>query len=92
MSSAKDAFAKLDDWRRSNAVLKFIKLEDQQAPETKTIRIMAIDEAEGLVAWIEDGTRDVQPRLDLSGASFDLGKRTLEARRSETDVLMFEEM
>jgi hypothetical protein len=68
MSSSKEAFSKLDDWRRSNTVLKFIKLEDQQEPEIKTIRIMATDETVGLIAWIEDGTRSVQPRLNLNGA------------------------
>jgi len=39
MSSPKEAFSKLDGWRRSSAVLKLTKLEDEEEPETLFIQI-----------------------------------------------------
>lgn len=67
-------------------------LTDVEKPEVLFIRITAIDEEALLVAFVKHGQeRDLQPRLDLSSASFTVGGRVLEVKRSENDVLMFEE-
>jgi hypothetical protein len=90
MSSPKEAFSKLNEWRQSRTDLKLTMLVDQEKPETLFIQIMATDENLSLVCYVERGKR-LSPRLDLSGASFEVGQRVIEVRRSDTDVLKFEE-
>jgi len=51
----------------------------------------AIDENMFLVSFVERGKRVLSPRLNLSGASFEVGQRVLEVKRSAADILMFEE-
>jgi hypothetical protein len=53
---------------------------------------MTIDENAFLVSFVERGKRVLMPRLNLSGASFEVGRRMLEVKRSAGDVLMFEEL
>jgi hypothetical protein len=90
MSSCKEAFSKLDEWRLSRTDLKLTMLVDQGQPKTLFIQIIATDENLYLVSYVERGKR-LSPRLDLSGASFEVGQRVIEVRRSDTDILKFEE-
>jgi hypothetical protein len=90
MSSPKEAFSKLDEWRLSRTDLKLTMLVDQEQPKTLFIQIIATDENLCLVSYVERGKR-LSPRLDLSGASFEVGQRVIEVRRSDTDILKFEE-
>jgi hypothetical protein len=91
MSSSKEAFSKLDEWRRSSTVLKLTMLVDEEQPKTLFIQSIAIDETAFLVSFVERGKRVLPPRPDLSDASFEVGQRLLEVKRSETDILLFEE-
>ena len=71
MSSSEQAFLKLDEWRRSNTVLKLTMLADGEKPEIKFIQIVAVDQITSLVGFLERGKRVLQPRLDLSKAAFE---------------------
>jgi hypothetical protein len=44
MSSSEQAFLKLDEWRRSNTVLKLTMLVDGEKPGVKFIQIVAVDQ------------------------------------------------
>jgi len=72
--------------------LKLTMLVDEEKPATLFIQIVAVDENSLLVGFVERGKRVLQPRLDLRDSSFEVGQRMLEVRRSETDVLKFEEL
>jgi len=54
-------------------------------------QIIVLDEDAFEVAFVERGER-LSPRLDVSDASFEVGRRVVEVKRSETDVLKFEEL
>jgi hypothetical protein len=89
MASAREAFSKLGEWQRSNAILKLTILTDAENPKTLLVQIAATDEESFLVGFVERGRRSLR-RLDVSEASFTVGDRVLEVRRSDADILMFE--
>jgi hypothetical protein len=88
-SSTREAFSKLSEWQGSNAVLKLTLLAGGENPKTLIVQLTATDEEAFQVGFVERGKRS--PRvLDVSEATFTVGDRLLEVRRSDTDVLMFE--
>lgn len=57
------------------------------------IQIVAVDEDALLIAFMRIGKiKELEPRLDVSNASFVVGWRVLEVKRSESDILLFEEL
>jgi len=88
-SSTREAFSKISEWQRSNAVLKLTMLLGGEKPETLFVQITGTDEEAFQVGFVERGKRSLRC-LDVSDASFTVGERVLEVRRSDTDVLMFE--
>ncbi len=88
MSSYKEAFSKLNEWRRLNVVLKLTMLTGEEKPQTLFVQISALDEDSLQVGFTERGKRYPKVLL-LSDASFDVGQRVLEVKRSATDILMF---
>jgi len=89
MASSKEAFLKLEIWKKSKTVLKLTVVTKGGMPDTLRGQIVATDEESGLVSFVVSKVRSL-PRIDLNGATFRIGKRSLEARRDE-DLLTFEE-
>jgi hypothetical protein len=66
-------------------------LTDDEKPQTLFVQIAALDQDSLQVGFVERGERPLKVLL-LSDASFDVGQRALEVRRSASDVLMFEKL
>jgi hypothetical protein len=77
MASSKEAFARLEQWRRSRTVLKLTIL-DGGAPEVQHGAITAVDEPNELANFVEFATRKSQLLDNLIGASFTLNDDSLE--------------
>ena len=84
-----EAFERLGRWKVSATVLKLSLLETGEKPEVLRGKITAVDVNHRLVSFFVGRSRPL-PRLDFGGASFRIGKFTLEAER-EGNILMFEE-
>ncbi len=81
----------LNKWKRSKTYLKVTVLTGDEKPDIHTGEVFAVDSDACLVSILVRGTRDFFT-LDLSGATFNIGKRKLEAAREGTDdFLLFEE-
>lgn len=85
----KEAFARFRLWRKSNTVLKVTMLVEGEEPQVLVGQITATDEDVGLVGFAILRSRRLLS-LDVNDASFQIGKRVIEAQRAE-DRLIFEE-
>ncbi len=78
MASSKEAFDKLGMWKKSRTVLKLTMLTKGGMPNIFRGEISWLDADSEVVTFVESATRDILP-IDLSGASFKVGKRAVEA-------------
>jgi len=89
-SSNEEVFRKLDEWKKSKTVLKVTVLTKGGETNILTGLVLATDAEAMQVGFAALPSRDIGA-LDLTGAVFSLGKRSLEARRSPDDSLTFED-
>ena len=83
MDSSKVAFRKFERWKKSRTVLNLtIFTNEGTLPDIWVGRIISVEESLGLIGFVEDATRDGFP-LDLSGASFLVYERSIEANRPD---------
>jgi hypothetical protein len=90
MASSKEAFAKFGTWKKLRTVLKLTILTKGGMPNIFRGEISWFDAERKVVTFVESASRGILP-VDLSGASFRVGKRMVEARRGKEDLLVFEE-
>jgi hypothetical protein len=91
MASSSDAFLRLDRWKNFKTPLKLTVLTKGGMPEVFRCVVTATDEECFVFSFIPNGTRDLK-KIDLRGARFSLGKRSMIAEKSEEDVLKWEEI
>lgn len=90
MASSIETFSKLATWKKSHTLLK-LTLEVNGVVSGPFVGfVTGTDKDLFLVHFSERDSRDVFP-LDLDGALFRVGKRSLDAEKSNGDWLAFEE-
>jgi hypothetical protein len=89
VASLHEAFVKFRAWKDSRTSLRLTIVQKGESPEIHRGQISAIDEAFGLLNFV-DKARSLLP-INLTGASFRIGKMTLEAER-DGDYLKFEQV
>lgn len=90
MASSNEAFRRLGSWKKSKTVLKVTVLTKGDQPDILTGLVLAIDEEAKQVGFAILPSRALTA-FDLTHATFEEGKHSLEARRTPEDVLLFEE-
>lgn len=90
MASAKKAFAKFGMWKESKTRLILTIVTKDGMTEKLKGQIFEIDAKSGLVSFQVGTTRWVS-RLNIGGASYQVGTSVLEAEL-EGKIWMFEEM
>jgi hypothetical protein len=88
MNSFDEAFARFELWRKAQTSLKLTVIAKENPPEILRGHIISTDEQLFLVSFCVNKFQT--PRLDLRNASFQVGKRAVEATRDQ-DCLVFEE-
>jgi len=86
-----DAFCKFAMWKKSRTVLNLSVLTNFGMPDIWLGSITSVDEQQELVEFADEATRDLRT-LDLRGASFTTGERSVEVTRSlEESRIVFKE-
>jgi len=94
MASSREAFVKFDKWKNSRTVLNLtvVNIVDDECSEDRFQgAIFFADEDKGIVAFVDDESRN-HLQLDLSGASFTLGPRSVEVKCLDRGTVMFAEV
>lgn len=90
MASSREAFDKLRKWKKSNTVLR-VTVVANGITNRHAGQIFGLDENLSLVGIVLRGVRE-HFQLDLGGATFKVGNRTLEAERGEDEFVVFVEL
>lgn len=90
-ASAKKAFAKFEVWKESKTLLILTIVTRDGLIEKLKGQISAIDAKSGFVNFQVGTTRWVS-RLNIGGASYQVGSSVLEAEQEEGSIWMFEEV
>lgn len=91
MSSSQKAFAKLALWKKSQTALRLTVVTNSGVPDKHIGEIFSVDGKDLVIGFVVRSTHE-HFAIDLSGATYLLGARALEARRGEDDFVAFEEL
>lgn len=90
MASSLEAFSRLRTWKKRSTVLNLTVVTNSGIPVKHVGEVFSVDEKGDCVGFIERATRNPL-RLNLAGAAFRLGAKSLEASRGEDNFVAFEE-
>ena len=91
MASSKDAFSKLEMWKKSKTVLR-LTVYERGAEDHFTGSIFHVDFGEQTVGFVVIASRTFLPPLDLTDADFVVEPFRVEASDPQIGKVVFEEV